>query len=106
MNRFDDHGWRDDLDTPKALALLWDLVHNPDIRPEDKKATMLDFDKVFGFGLENLKEEEIPKDINLDNYIKAKEEKNWEEVDRIRKNTAELGYKIEDTVNGPKVKKL
>ena len=96
----------DDLDTPKALALLWDLVHNPDIRPEDKKATMLDFDKVFGFGLENLKEEEIPKDINLDNYIKAKEEKNWEEVDRIRKNTAELGYKIEDTVNGPKVKKL
>lgn len=96
----------DDLDTPKALALLWDLVHNPDIKPEDKKATMLDFDKVFGFGLENLKEEEIPKDINLDNYIKAKEEKNWEEVDRIRKNTAELGYKIEDTVNGPKVKKL
>lgn len=96
----------DDLDTPKALALFWELVHNPEIKPGDKKATMLDFDKVFGFGLENLKEEIVPSGIELENYKTAKENKDWAEVDRIRSATAGLGYKIEDTPSGPKVKKI
>src|SRR5271168_1991503 len=38
----------DDLDTPKALALTWDLLKDNDIADDSKKATLLEFDKVFG----------------------------------------------------------
>ncbi|MDO8590171.1 MAG: cysteine--tRNA ligase [bacterium] len=41
-----------DLNTPQALAVVWGLIKDKDISPEDKLATILDFDKVLGLGLE------------------------------------------------------
>lgn len=40
-----------DLNTPQALAVLWTLAKDKDVLPEDKLATLLDFDKVLGLGL-------------------------------------------------------
>ncbi len=40
-----------DLNTPQAVAVLWTLVKDKDVSPEDKLATLLDFDKVLGLGL-------------------------------------------------------
>lgn len=40
-----------DLNTPQALAVLWGLVKDDKISPEDKLATLFDFDKVLGLGL-------------------------------------------------------
>ncbi|MEX0919147.1 MAG: cysteine--tRNA ligase [Parcubacteria group bacterium] len=40
-----------DLNTPQALALLWTLLKDKEIKPEDKKATAQDFCKVYGLGL-------------------------------------------------------
>jgi cysteinyl-tRNA synthetase len=62
----------DDLDTPRALVVLWDLMKDENISSGDKKATVLDFDKVLGLGFENLKEEKIPKEVSksLTNYAK------------------------------------
>jgi cysteinyl-tRNA synthetase len=40
-----------DLNTPQALAVLWTLVKDKDVSPENKLATLLDFDKVLGLGL-------------------------------------------------------
>jgi cysteinyl-tRNA synthetase len=40
-----------DLNTPQALAVLWGLVKDISISPEDKLSTLLDFDKVLGLGL-------------------------------------------------------
>ena len=40
-----------DLNIPQALAVLWTLVKDKEISLEDKKATILDFDKVLGLGL-------------------------------------------------------
>ena len=40
-----------DLNTPQAIAVLWSLVKDGGISPEDKLATLLDFDKVLGLGL-------------------------------------------------------
>jgi len=40
-----------DLNTAQALAILWTLAKDKDISPEDKKATILNFDKVLGLGL-------------------------------------------------------
>jgi len=40
-----------DLNTPQALAVLWTLAKDKEVTPEDKRATLLDFDKVLGLGL-------------------------------------------------------
>jgi len=40
----------DDLDTPRALSLLWNLMKDENVSKADKKATILDFDKVLGLG--------------------------------------------------------
>ena len=45
--------FNNDLDTPRALTVFWDLIKDKKIDNKDKKATMLDMDKVLGFGLES-----------------------------------------------------
>ncbi len=40
-----------DFNTPQALATLWTLMKDKEVKPEDKKATILDFDRVLGLGL-------------------------------------------------------
>ncbi len=40
-----------DLNTAQALAVVWTLVKDKEVSPEDKKATLFDFDKVLGLGL-------------------------------------------------------
>ncbi len=41
----------DNLNTAKALSLVWEILKNKELSSAEKKATLLDFDKVFGFGL-------------------------------------------------------
>jgi len=40
-----------DLNTPQALAVLWTMVKDKELSPEDKKATAQNFCSVFGLGL-------------------------------------------------------
>lgn len=40
-----------DLNTPQALAVLWMMMKDKEVSPEDKKATAQDFCRVFGLGL-------------------------------------------------------
>jgi cysteinyl-tRNA synthetase len=98
----------EDLNTPQALALLWELVHDTNISNADKRVTLLDFDNVFGFGLADLKEEIIPEEVLKlsDRREEAKKIKDWEISDKIREEITKLGYKIEDTASGPKVSKI
>ena len=94
----------DDLDAPRALSILWDLVKDESISNADKKATILDFDKVFGLGFADLKKENIPaKIIELgQRREEARNKKDWEQSDRIREQIAKEGYNTEDTSSGPK----
>jgi cysteinyl-tRNA synthetase len=68
----------------------------------------LDFDKVFGLKLEKVKRIKIPKKkiknlVELtENYRKKRE---WKKADEIRMKIKEMGYWIEDTKEGPKIKK-
>ncbi len=98
----------DDLDTPKALALLWDLVKDQDVSNSDKKATLLDFDKVFGFRLDKLKKDIIPESIMI--LAKKREEaranKNWAKSDELRDKIKDLGYEVKDSDTGPKISKI
>lgn len=98
----------DDLDTPRALSLMWDVVKDENMSPADKKATILDFDKVLGFGFENLKREEIPKEITelAEERESARKEKNFKKSDELRKKINSLGYEVKDTNEGPRLQKI
>ncbi|MCF6276609.1 MAG: cysteine--tRNA ligase [Candidatus Magasanikbacteria bacterium] len=96
----------DDLNTPQALALVWELLKS-DSANGVKKATILKFDKVLGLGLENIKIEEIPTNIKeiSQKREQARKEKNWEESDKLRKQIEELGFSVEDTTEEQKISK-
>jgi len=96
------------LDSPKALALVWELLKDTSLSNTDKKATILDFDKVLGFGLDKLKEEIIPDEIQklvAEREI-ARQEKDWAKSDELRVKINSLGYEIKDTDSGSKVSKI
>ncbi len=97
-----------DLNTPEALALMWQIIKDNNLKLKQKEILLLDFDRVFGLRLNKLEKEKIPKNI-LD-LIKKREilrkKRAWELADKIRKEIENLGYKLEDTVEGSKVKKI
>lgn len=98
----------DDLDTPKALALAWDLLKDNLVENKQKKATLLDFDKVFGFGLADQKEIEIPEEVLslAKEREEARAQKDWQKSDELRDKIASLGFEIKDTDSGFQIKKI
>jgi len=97
------------LDMPKALAITWELVKDDKLAPEVKRATLLQFDKVLGLSLDNPPEIkiEIPEEIwkLVEERELARKNKDWEKADRIREEIKNRGYIIEDTPQGPRIKK-
>ena len=98
----------DDLDTPRALTVLWDVLKDENVSNTDKKATVLDFDKVLGLGFENLKEEKIPKEVAklVEAREQARQNKDFKKSDELRKEINSLSYEVKDTTEGQKVSKI
>jgi cysteinyl-tRNA synthetase len=107
QNKFKEY-IEDDLDTPRALALLWDVFKDPNMSDADKKATILDFDKVLGLGFENLKKEMIPEEVTklAEEREQARKNKDFKKSDELRKEINSLGYEIKDTSDGQKISKI
>lgn len=97
-----------DLAMPEAMAVLWMMVRDEKIKDADKKATILEMDKILGLNLGKKSEEEIPKEVTdlVEERKIARENKNWAESDRLRGEIKKMGYEIEDTQNDCKIRKL
>ncbi len=108
----------DDLDTPKAVALLAAVVKSTALTPGDKRATLLYFDKLLGLGLLELTKGAVsqitlrvvghndqPKEVReaVEAREQARKEKRYADADRLRAEVLAHGYTIEDTPNGPAV---
>lgn len=110
-----------DLNTPAALAVMWEMINDKDIAPENLRSGLLAMDEVFGLGLsesdaaavELYRKElgqavsmaEIPERVKelLDERELARAEKRWDDADQARKNIEAEGYRVEDTNDGPRV---
>lgn len=106
----------DDLDTPKALAILWDLVKDRSVPSEEKLATIHAFDSLLAIGLSKPIEVGIqelgyhdtadapPEVLKL---IEARETaraaKDWTTADQLRSAISDAGFEIEDTPDGPRL---
>ncbi len=97
----------DDLNTPKALAVVWALVNDEKIKNEDKKATLLKFDEVLGLNLEQEKKEGVPLDIIelAEERLQARKIRDWKKADALRAEIQKRGYLVGDTETGYEVKK-
>ncbi len=108
----------DDLDTPGAIALLWELVKDGAVAPKNKRSLFLEFDKVLGLGLsENntrmkkmfslpvIESKNMPDDIHrmVEAREKARKERRFEDADLLRQKLLERGYTVTDTSEGSKV---
>ena len=89
----------DDFNMSKAFSLVQEILKSK-LEDKDKLATILDFDKVFGLKLDEIKEEKINIPTEVQNLIeqrkKARKEKDYELSDQIRDQIASQGYLIED----------
>lgn len=118
-----------DLDTPGVLGTMWELLENKKISPADKKATLLDFDKVMSLGLKNLKSPrryilkaetgkfELTGSDEEITYIKkeiiplaeereeARKKKDFKKSDELREKINEMGYEVKDVEGGNKINK-
>ncbi len=92
----------DDIDTPKALALAWEMIKDDKLAEADKKATLLDFDRVLGLGFSDIQKLEIPAQIQalLDERKLAREASDWSRSDELRKEIEKQGYSLKDGADG------
>lgn len=102
----------DDLNMPKALGVVWELVKS-DSHPSVKARSILVMDEILGLRLGErsrkieLASEELPEAV--ENLVRERENlrksRRFNEADRIRKKINDLGYDIEDGKGGTKARK-
>ncbi len=88
-----------DLNTPEALAIVWNLVKDETVDTGLKRSTLRDFDVVLGLDLAHRDIEiEIPPHIVELARLRqiAKESKKYDEADKIREEIEKQGYQIRD----------
>ena len=98
----------DDLNVPRALAVAWEALRG-DLAPAAKRATLLQFDRVFGLGLASWvpRLETVPAAVTAlaEARLAARRAKNWPEADRLRAELHAAGWEMEDRPDGYVMKK-
>lgn len=104
----------DDLNTPKAMAQIFNLANEANrLKLSGREAfliygLLLEFDMVLGLNLEKAKREKIPAEIA--GLAAAREEarknQDWKKADSLREQMVAKGFGVEDTPNGTKIVKL
>tara|TARA_B100000508_G_C11463920_1_gene280558 strand:+ start:3507 stop:4964 length:1458 start_codon:yes stop_codon:yes gene_type:complete len=117
LEKFDQH-LADDLDTPGAVALLWDMLKDDKLDNKVKCGTLMAMDEVLEIGLSDdlyegmqslgvVSTDDIPDEVQvlIDEREAARIARNWDRADALRDEIKLKGYELEDTAHGPKVTK-
>ncbi len=95
----------DDLNLPRAMAILWDIVRGEDVSKEAYELIM-GMDTIFGLDLQGIEKEkekeELPDWIHrlIEKREEARRQKDWGTADSIRDELAREGIKLIDTPEG------
>lgn len=87
----------DDLGTPKALAILWEMLKS-NIPSGDKYDLALSFDEILGLKLSESRLPDIPENIRtlLEKREQLRTEGKFEEADKIRDQINAAGFGVND----------
>ncbi len=90
----------DDLNMPRALAVLWRLLR--DKKAEGKTAAIGKMDEVLGLDLDKIKKIAVPPEVKKlsEQRNKLRQEKKWDEADKIRQDLEKKGWLVKDTNKG------
>jgi cysteinyl-tRNA synthetase len=107
-----------DLDTPSAIALVWQLIKDNSLDNKTKCATLKIMDSVLDIGLSDDVDEgaktlgivsqyDIPLEVQelINRREAARVVQNWFEADILRDAINLKGYSVEDTAYGPRITK-
>lgn len=106
-----------DLDTPKAIAIVWKLINTyrksyetrsrKKLEPKSALELLCSFDNILGLELKNIKKEKIPAEIKklAEKRERYRKDKNWSDADKIRDELVSRGWEIKDTPEGAELKK-
>jgi cysteinyl-tRNA synthetase len=98
----------DDLNIAKAIGLVWQIVKSKEINSKTKIALILDFDKVLRLNLtEAISQKDALNEMATSALGReilelkkerdvARQEKNWQKSDELRKEIEREGYILED----------
>lgn len=102
----------DDLNMPAAMSAVHEFmreVNKAGVGGGEAYETMIDFDRVLGLRLQEVAPigSGVPAEIQAlaDRRQEARKARNFAEADALRAQLRDLGYEIEDTAQGPIVKK-
>jgi cysteinyl-tRNA synthetase len=99
-----------DLDTPKALALVWEHIKTLN------RTTLLEADKILGLGIADMRapqklavveQNDLPEEVQtlMKEREAARENKDFAKADDLRGQIEAQGYDIKDTPEGQKLSK-
>jgi cysteinyl-tRNA synthetase len=97
----------DDLNTPEALAAVWEMMRDGKISNDEKLITYNKMDEVLGL-YEEVIQNDIPEEIKklANEREEARERKDYKKADQIRSEIEKRGYTIEDTESGHNIVQL
>jgi cysteinyl-tRNA synthetase len=98
----------DDLDTPGALAVFYGVLNDGSMEGGTKSVTLLKMDEVLGLALEDVLARPVTVSSAIEKLVAdrevARKEKDWKKSDELRDEIATLGFVVEDTASGQRVK--
>ncbi|MBX9765341.1 cysteine--tRNA ligase [Patescibacteria group bacterium] len=109
---------KDDLNTPEAVAVLWEVLKDESMSEGDKRETILLFDKVLGLGftpsphrhdvekLSVLTENDIPEAVRalVAEREAARAGGEWARADELRAEIEKAGFSAYDTKEGTELR--
>ncbi|MBI2709424.1 MAG: cysteine--tRNA ligase [Actinobacteria bacterium] len=99
----------DDLNAPRALTVVWDVIRGAELTAADRWSLLADFDRALGFGLAEATDPEAAtaagSDPRVDGLLAEREAarrtRDFTTADRIRDDLAAEGIEVVDTPAGP-----
>lgn len=111
----------DDFNSPEAVAAIFKLISKANVLisesqlGENSAKEILKWlekiEEIFGVGLVKTHAKIVSGDKNklkklAEQREKYRKQKNWQKADEIRKKIARMGYQLEDTKEGPEIKRF
>lgn len=93
-----------DLDLPQALAIVWRMAKDARLGNVEKRALLLDFDRVLGLAVEAWGSEQLPAQLQqlLAQREEARRRRDYAAADALRQQLLAAGVVVQDTPEGPR----
>jgi cysteinyl-tRNA synthetase len=109
----------DDLNIPRAMAVVWKMLHTQEENPNIILHLLLEFDRILGFDLKGYLQSDLPRQKHDPSTYLAtvpsgvatqvqqrnglRREQDYPHADQVREELRSTGYTIRDTRQGPLV---